>query len=359
MRKSVKSVFVFLSFVLILPCLLIFSGCGTNYTYSDFKTNYSKLLEKYEGQIFESGTVSINYSFGLQTLIDNGTPEDQFNKFSSEPDNEQAIFEPVLRSSFEAINFFVNTSLDTSKVSQESLKNVLGQITVVDKTINDVLRDKRRLEEITNEDGNTINWIKNYRQNLHTAIKASNKLALGFMNMFKNEIFSENLVDGRVSYSSVILSFVDDLAESADIFEKFVLPDIIDDVIPSTASQNLCNRTLERFLEIKATLKGDFQKIQILDTVASTYENRIIDCFDLLKNYKTTFKISKHNAETAIGDFNLEDLRYKQDENKLSDNEKVCIDAVDEFLNLDFEIVSSYELDIINEIKDWKTSRGS
>ncbi len=348
-----RNILLSLLIVLMMPFFVCFSACSSEISYDDFKNSYSQMITKYNGVFFNENGVHINYSQQLQSLIDSGTPDDGLAKLSSDITNGQAIFEPILRTSFEAVNFLIDAP-DTSHVTQNSLTLVQNKLNNLIGAFEKFKKDKNQLEEVSSSKQQVLNWLSDYTKSFKNAITKANDFALAYLDMYEKELLSETDVDGRIPPRTTTFLLTKNMAQSAQVYDNFVLAEVFDQKI--TTDQNFCNSMLENFLSVKNILAGDFNSIR--GSSLTTYEENMLQNFALLQSFQTKLNNSIKNSNTAVKDFGIKKLRRDQANGTLTLAESACIKAVDELLDTDFPIVKSYNENIILNIKNWEINQG-
>jgi len=327
------------------------SACGTDYTYTQISNKYEDMVTEYTGDFFDTnGNLSFTYDTDLQNMIDTGTEADQLAKFSNDITSGQAIFEPVLRSSFEAVQYYLTiTNVDASDIPQSTLNSIYNKLTVLEDCFNQLLTSKTRLEGIASTDSDHIqNWLANYQDLFYATICASNDFALEYVYAYRDYInvnYVSNVQD-RLIPSVVQLEYITKLVESADIYTKFTLSEVKNEVI--TTEQNNCNITLQNFLEVKNILKSSQFQTIFETSVYTDAEGKIIQAYEQIDNYNDLYRTNLASAYIAINTYDLEQLRLDSSVNPLTDEQQDCLDKLDEFLNTDCVVVN----ELLSNLKD-------
>ena len=338
---------------LCLSISFLFAGCGTDYTYTQIQTSYNSMVTQYTGTFFdEEGDLSFTYDTDLQTLINNGTEANQLAKFSEDITSGQAIFEPVLRSSFEAVGYYLALEVEASEVPQNTLNSLYNKLSILQDCFKQLNTSKARLEEIASTDSAHIqNWLTNYQNLFYETICASNDFALEYVYAYRDYINYVPSIQDRLLPTVVQLEYMTKLVESADIYTKFMLVDVKNEVI-STA-QNNCNITLESFLQIKDILEGSvFQGL--LTTVYNSAEADMITAYEQINNYNDLYRVNLADAYLAINTYDLEQLRLDSSVNPLTNEQQTCLNKLDEFLDTDCVIVNTLLANLKDKIVVWK-----
>lgn len=354
MVQAKKIILSLVCLVLSVFSLFMFPACNEKLSYDEIKNDYKQMLQNY-AMFFENETVSFSYNDALKNYISEST--DDFKKLSNDASINTAIFEPVLKISFEAVNFYIDTQ-DTSKTSQDFLKSLKNNLSNLNSALESLRKDKQQIEDIAQTSGKeqSAKWLTDYFKSFKNTIKCANNFALDYLNMYEKEILTDNDVEGRVSPKKTTFLLVKSMTQSAQIYEQFVLEDIYDQT--TFDEQNFANQMLQNFLIIKDILKNDFNGIRGGSSSASDYETNILQNFTLLNEFQISLNNSISNAQTAVSDYDLKTLRLNEKNGNLSLKQQVCVQAIDELLNEDFPIAKIYNENITQNIKNWKTSQG-
>lgn len=338
---------------LCLSVAVLFAGCGTNYTYTQIKTSYNAMVTQYTGIFFDAeGSISINYDEDFQSLIDAGTEENQLAKFSDDITDGQAVFEPVLKSSFEAVGYYLSLDVDGSEVPQDILKSLYNKLTVLQDYFKKLNTSKLRLEEIARTDSTHIqNWITNYQDLFYQTICAGNDFALEYVYAYRDYINYIPNISGRLLPTVVQLEYITKLVESADVYTKFILSGVKNEVI--TTAQNTCNVNLESFLQVKDIFKSSsFQGMLFL--ADSTAEDDMKTVYEQIENYNDLYRTNMADAYLSISTYDLEQLRLDSSDVPLTSEQQACLNKLDEFLDTDCVVVNALLQNLKDKVIVWK-----
>ena len=343
----------FLSTSLIFACLLcfftLFTGCGENYSFKDVQNKYNSMVKSYT-KIFNDGSIDINYSTELDALI-NDAKNVEFHKLSNSTNDSYAIFEPTLKATFESISFYINISPNLAEdetLPQNELNDLYNKLTDLENKISALNHSKNLLENLALTGGNTQNWVKDYQNAFYNAIISANQFAKDFLTFYEKNLFSESLVDGRISSAGVQLHVVKNLADMADIFTTFTLSQIKDNT--EITSISLVNKALGNFLEVKNILTSS-SFLGILSGNLTSAENQMIEDYNRVLSYEPLYERNKSLAyELKDNYFNtllVDNKTYEQ---------QVWHNKVNEFLNTDYETNFAYYNALTDSIINWNNS---
>ncbi len=337
--------------------VFLFAGCGRDYTYEEVTQEYASIIEQYKGTFFDQNeNLSFSYGAELQSLIDSASPENQLSKLSKNLSSEQAVFEPVLRNGFEAVQFYINsTNVKTDKVPSSTFNSLYGKLEVLKGEFKSLKASKERLESIASgESANKLeqisNWLPKYQEEFHKTIVASNAFAMEYVYAYQDYMDEGLRKEGRLSPADVQLEYATKLVESADIYTKLILSQIENKVV--TEDANFSKDTLQNFLDVKSIFKSeDFQ--YILTKNQTDAERDMMSAYDEIRGYNSLYKKNLNSVYSIIATQNLEQLWVESSEQSLSDEQKASLNKVTEFLETDWVIINNFLKNLSDEIKDW------
>ena len=320
----------FLCAICLMFSTFFFVGCGETRSFDEVVKVYSSAVGS-STEFFQNYDVKISYSSKIQQKIISASQDDLYYNLKDDDSSKTAIFVTSLRANVLVVKYFMDWPVENyKKVPSEQMNSLYSNAKALQNSLSELKIQKQAMESASDPD----NWVADYRKAFYDAILKFSDFSSQFLYVFEKYVSEDSAPKGRISLAQTRLEFSKKMIETTQLVAKYYIKDSIkksykgDDEISST---------------LISTYRAAVAKFKDIGNVSITDEQEamLVDSLGKIQKYNSYYYAGMNAAKKILSDHSLADLNEKKIKNTLTDEERVYLNKLKDFIHT-YAIMKDY-----------------